>query len=172
MVTSVRLGDILPACRLERLGGGAGISIGPNRRYAQVLVVTHADPCQECAAYVRSFADVAQQVQVEKGDVVAVAGRGWSGDSGFPVPVAVDDGVVGPRLSPGGTPTVAVADRFGQLFVLFDAGDHHGFPTHDDILTTLLNIAIRCPECGVPDVPSSMTMPEAGTSSGGMRLGG
>ncbi len=65
---------------------------------------------------------------------------------------------------------VAVADRFGQLFALFAAGPEHRFPEPAEVLGTLVDIAIRCPECGVPDVPSLSTIPQPGSTSGGMRL--
>lgn len=74
-------------------------------------------------------------------------------------------------LAPDNEPAVAVRDRFGQLFAYADAGPEHRFPDHEDVLGTLLNVAISCPECGFPDVPRTSTLPEPGTTSGGMPIG-
>ena len=174
MSTLLQPGDILPSRQLPPLAGGAPVRIGQNRRRAQVLVVTHAEPCEQCSAYVASFEAVGDRLAAEKADVVAVVGPAWQHDTTStptPAPAVIDDGVIGTSLSPEHTPVVAVADRFGQLFEVFDAGPDHRFPGHEDVLGTLLHIAIACPECGVPDVPNGMMLPEMGTSSGGMRLG-
>jgi hypothetical protein len=164
-------GDILPTHALQPLGGGKPVRIGANRPRAQVIVVPHPRPCDACAAYIRSFEPILKQLSDEKADVLVVVNRGWDDAGPFPVRALVDDGRVAGRIAVGETPTVVVADRFGQVFVRLEAGSDHEFPDHDRVLETLLDIAIRCPECGVPDVPSPATMPEAGSRSGGMTLG-
>ncbi len=161
---------MLPGRRLQPLGGGPPVRIGSNRSRAQVLVVAHSDPCDECAGYLEAFEPVAAAVRAEKGDVLALVGAGWEHHSSLPVPAVIVDGVTLAALSPEGTPVVAVADRFGQLFARFDAGPDHLFPAHEDILTTLLNIGIGCPECGVPDVPSAAVLPDWDATSGGIRI--
>ncbi len=164
-------GDIVPARRLRPLGGGPPVRIGANRLRAQVLVVTHADPCQKCADYLESLGAGAESLRDGKAEVLALVGSGWEDRWSSPVPEVVVDPPVVHALSPEGTPVVAVVDRFGQLFTRVDAGEDHSFPDHDWVAGALLDIAIRCPECGVPDVPSPDLLPEAGTRSGGMVLG-
>lgn len=164
---------MLPFGQLRPLGGGSPVvKVGTNRPWAQVLVVAHPEPCDECAAYLQSFEEVAEALRNEKGDVLALVGPDW--DEGAIPPSAkavIGEGKILERLSPDHTPVVAVVDRYGQLFLRADAGNGHQFPHHDRILGTLLDIGIRCPECGVPDVPPPDYMPEEGTFSGGMYLG-
>lgn len=171
MATRLEPGDILPSRRIEPLVGGSPVGVGPNRARSQVLVVTHADPCDDCASYLASFQDVAAEVKAEKGEVLALVGADWKPlPLEVPVIALVDDGVVGARLSPDGSPVVAVADRYGQLFRRFDAGGEHRFPGHDRVLHQLLDIGIRCPECGVPDIPTGLTLPEADSKSAGIHV--
>jgi hypothetical protein len=175
MPVHLQPGDVLPGRRLPPLGGGAPVKVGsPNAGRSQVVVAAHADPCDECAAYLRSFEAVTDRLVDESAEVVGLVGRAWDGQaapSGRRLRVVVDEGALGRALAPDGTPVVVVADRFGQVFARTDAGPGHDFPDHERLLRILLDIAIRCPECGVPDVPGLDTMPESGASSGGMRLG-
>jgi hypothetical protein len=173
MPAPLQPGDILPARHLRPLAGDAPVRVGAHRRRAQVVVVTHPEPCEACASYLASFDSISDLFTAENADVLAVVTPAWQDRAtslSLPVAALVDDGIVGGRLSPDQTPVVAVADRFGQLFTRVDAGPDHRFPDHRQILSSLLDIAIRCPECGVPDVPSVTTLPEPGTRSGGMRL--
>ena len=166
-------GDVLTTVELLAAAGGEPVRLGARRRRSQVVVLTHPEPCPDCEAYVASLETALERVRAEKGDVLVVVGPGWRDrPPSLPVSVLVDDGSLGPRLAPDGTPVVAVADRFGQVFSRFDAGADHSFPAHDRVVATLLDIAIRCPECGVPDVPCWTVFPEPGTTSGGMVLGG
>ncbi|MDP8987239.1 MAG: hypothetical protein M3N11_02700 [Actinomycetota bacterium] len=171
MSTLLQPGDILPSLRLPVLSGDGSAAVGPNRKRSHVLVLTHPRPCEDCGAYLAALAAMADRLSAEKADVVAVVGPQWRGAASLPVPAVVDDGILPSLLSSGEQPAVAVADRFGQLFTRADAGPGHRFPDHEQVLGTLLNIAISCPECGVPDVPCSVTLPEHGTMSGGMRIG-
>ncbi len=171
MSTDLQAGDFLPARTLLPLVGGSPVRLGSHGRRAQVVVVTHVQPCDQCDDYLSALAAVADRIRAEKAEVVAVVGPDWGEKaSSRPVMQLVEDRTTSDTLSPSETPVVAVADRFGQLFSLFDAGAEHQFPAPERILATLLDIAIRCPECGVPDVPSLARIPEPGTTSRGMRL--
>ena len=173
MPTILQPGDMLPVRQLRPLAGGVPVRIGSNRPRAHVLVMTHSEPCEQCSDYLDSLEPVAESMRAEKADVVALVGARWDADAwSFPsVTAAVVDDVLVGALSPEKTPVVAVVDRFGQLFRRLDAGHGHAFPDHDHILSKLVDIAIRCPECGVPDVPSPDLLPEEGVRSGGMLLG-
>jgi hypothetical protein len=171
MPTLLEPGDILPAQELPLLAGDASVAVGPNRKRSQVVVLTHLRPCDDCRAYLAALAALADRLRVEKADVVAVVGSQWQAQAPLPVPGVVDDGSLRRRLAAGDEPVVAVADRFGQLFARLEAGAAHAFPDHELVLGTLLNIAVSCPECGVPDVPCTVTLPAHGTMSGGMRIG-
>lgn len=146
--------------------------IGSNQRRSRVLVLTHRDACDDCARYLESFEGLADDLRNEKADVLALVGNGWDDRRwSANVPALVADTPLLDRLAPDKTPVVAVVDRFGQLFTRVEAGENHEFPEHERILSALLDIALRCPECGVPDVPSPRQLPEAGVRSGGMLLG-
>ncbi len=170
-VTTLLPGDILPALRLPLLTGDGAVPVGPNRKRSNLLVLTHPQPCDDCGAYLAALAAIADRLSLDKAEVMTVVGPQWRGAVSVPVPAVVDDGILRSLLSSGDEPVVAVADRFGQLFTRDDAGPGHEFPGHEQVLGTLLNIAISCPECGVPDVPCTVTLPEHGTMSGGMRIG-
>lgn len=172
MPTKLQPGDMVPVRQLQPLTGGPPVRLGSNRPRAHVVVVTHAEPCGACSDYLQSFEAAADAFRDEKGDVLALVTSAWRDDAAsLPVAAAVADPVILDALAPSRTPVVAVIDRFGQLFTRVDAGDEHSFPPHDKLLFTLLDIGIRCPECGVPDVPSPGSLPEEGTRSGGMLLG-
>ena len=171
MPDPVQPGDILPATLLQPLAGGPPVRVGPGRTRPQVLVVTHAEPCDDCLAYLRSFEAVSELVHGEKADLIALAAPAWADAArALPVTAVVGEGALLERLAPARAPLVAVADRFGQLFTRAEAGDDHAFLAHDDLLARLLGIGISCPECGVPDVPSGALLPEAGARSGGMTM--
>lgn len=167
---ALRPGDVLPARQLPTLSGGPTRSLGPGAQRAQVVVVTHPEPCPACLSYLTSFEALQGRFDDEKADVVAVLGPQWRQAPDF-VTALIDDGTVATAFSRGETPAVAVVDRFGQLYDLVEAGSDHDFPGHERLLGILLGIAVGCPECGVPDVPGPATMPEPGTLCGGMRLG-
>ena len=171
MAKTLQPGDIVPVRALPSLDGGPPVRIGANRLRSQVLVVVHAEPCDRCAGYLESLGPLAESLRGQKAELVAVVGARWEPRWSPALPGVVADAPVRDGLSPHGTPAVAVTDRFGQLFARVVAGDDHSFPDQDWILSALLDIAIRCPECGVPDVPSPDTLPEEGTRSGGMVLG-
>ena len=171
MRTALQPGDIVPWRTLPRVGGGPPVRIGANRRRAQVLVVTHTEPCDPCARYLESLADRAESLRAEKAEILAIVGPAWEDRSPSPIPALLADPAVVAAYSPDSLPVVAVVDRFGQLFTRVEAGHEHAFPGDDQIVGCLIDIAIRCPECGVPDVPSPAFLPEAGTRSGGMVLG-
>ena len=171
MAKTLQPGDIVPLRALQPLDGGPPVRIGANRLRAQVLVVTHQEPCDRCAGYLDSLGSLADAMRNEKAELLALVGGGWEPRRSAPVPGAVADAAIVQALSPEGGPVVTVADRFGQLFTRAQAGDDHSFPDEDWIRSAVLDIAIRCPECGVPDVPSPTMLPEEGTRSGGMVLG-
>jgi hypothetical protein len=171
MSTLLQPGDLLPTLELPLLAGDGTVPVGANRNHSQVLVLTHLRPCDDCVAGLAALGAIADRARVEKAEVMAVVSPGWPSTASLPAPTVVDDGTLRSHLGPDGEPVIAVVDRFGQLFTRDDAGPRHRFPAHDAVLATLLNIAISCPECGVPDVPGSSTLPAAGTMSGGMRIG-
>lgn len=171
MVEPMEPGDLLPARDLAPLGGGSAVRVGPNLRRAQVLVVTHAEPCQPCAAYLASLHEQAESFKGECAEVLAIVTEQWhERAASIPVPALGDDGLISSYLSIPHRPAVTVTDRFGQLFACFDAGDDHTFPAPARLLTVLLDIGIGCPECGVPDVPCPTVLPEWDATSAGMRL--
>lgn len=167
----IALGDLLPDRTLRPLGGGRAVRVGPNRGRAQVLALIHPEPCEACISYMTSLQQAAELIRVERAEVATVVTPSWQdAAASLPLPAVIDDGVVSSMLSRSQEPVVTVADRFGQLFARFEAGPDHDFPTQEEILTTLLNIGISCPECGVPDVPCATVLPEWDATSGGMRL--
>ncbi len=171
MPTLVQPGDELPAKTLEPLNRRARVRNGAHRPRAQVIVVPHETVCDDCVSYLRSFDPIAQDLSDEKADVLVVVSRKWEeAAESLSVPLLLDDGRMARWIAEPESPTVVVADRFGQVFLRVEAGADHEFPDHTKVLRSLLDIGIRCPECGVPDVPSPDTLPEEGSRSGGMSL--
>lgn len=167
----IELGDLLPGRELAPLGTGRPVRVGANLSRSQVLVVTHPEPCEACAAYLASLHQVAGLIEGERAEVVAIVTSQWQDRAAsIPLRAVVDDGLVYSLLTPSHEPVVTIADRFGQLFARFDAGRDHLFPAHERVVTGLIDIGIGCPECGVPDVPCPTVLPEWDATSGGMRL--
>lgn len=167
----MELGDVLASRSLRPLTAGDAVAAGGNLRRAQVLALTHPEPCAACAAYLTSLHEATELIEGERAEVLAIVTPQWEDRAAsLPLPALVDDGVISSRLSRLHEPVVAIVDRFGQLFARFDAGDAHLFPEHEQILTCLLGIGIGCPECGVPDVPGPTVLPDWDATSGGMRI--
>src|SRR5947208_8334636 len=77
MSTTLQPGDMLPFGRLRPLDGGPLMSFGSNRSFAQVLIITHAEPCDDCSQYLHTFEEVAEALRNEKGEVVVLVGPDW-----------------------------------------------------------------------------------------------
>lgn len=164
-------GDVLSDRELRPLRGGRAARVGPNLRRAQVLVLTHPDPCEGCVAYLAAVHEAAELIEGERAEALAIVTVHWQDRAAsIQLPALIDDGVVSSLLSSSHEPVVAVTDRFGQLFARYDAGSDHLFPELEWVLTSLLDIGIGCPECGVPDVPCPTVLPDWDATSGGMRL--
>ncbi|HET8548218.1 MAG TPA: hypothetical protein VFL57_09450 [Bryobacteraceae bacterium] len=85
-----------------------------------VLLSVHLGDCAECASYVRELSSIADEFRV------------W--DARLRI-------VPDPR-----EPSLAVADRYGQVFYSFPGGGHHEFPPPTVVAEALKFIGTLCPE--------------------------
>jgi hypothetical protein len=137
----------LPDLALTGVTGAVHRLRGGGRR-SPVLVLVHASPCAACDAYLRRLADAADALRDWDGEVMVIAPDEAvedSGDSPFP---RLHDAQS--RLAAAlavRTPAVVIADQWGAIHELREAGDAHAFPTAAEVESAVRYLAIQCPEC-------------------------
>jgi hypothetical protein len=138
------------------------------------LFLPHDLSCAGCREFARVVAERESDLAAEQGRLVVIVPAGSQPSAGeWPELRTVVDDDNGLRSTVGvehGMATVVVADQYGQVFLRRDVDRQHRFPPVEELVDCLLGIAISCPECGVPDVPSPDVLPGSGASSAGMRL--
>jgi hypothetical protein len=138
----------LPDLALAAATGAVHRLRGAGRR-SPVLVLVHAPPCAACEAYVRRLERAASTLREWDGEVLVVAPAGGAGEEtpGSPFPLLRD---AGDRLSTAlgvRAPAVAIADQWGEVHELREAGEEHSFPAEEEVESWLRFLAIQCPEC-------------------------
>jgi hypothetical protein len=144
-------GDRLPEITLAAAGDGGEFVLRPRNRQALVVLTLHGGECGECARALSDLMASAAEMREWDGHVIAVV-------AGERVPAGIRaaqrDGCVvvsdaGRALTTRGipTPAVLIADQWGELALVHDAGESHDFPTPDEIVEWLRFLAIQCPEC-------------------------
>ncbi|HEX8242978.1 MAG TPA: redoxin domain-containing protein, partial [Longimicrobium sp.] len=116
-----------------------------------VIVTVHAGGCEPCHAYLRQLA--ASSADLREGDahLVAITRDAEDGAaalaSHLPFPVVVDaEGVFATRAGLDGA-AVVIADQWGEVAHVADAGAGHELPSAREIAEWVQYLAIRCPEC-------------------------
>lgn len=148
-----RPGDLLPSALLPSLTGGAVADLRSGRG-PRALLTVHSAGCPECRQYVASeFARAFAQVG-EWGGRLAVIVPGNPGEApelAEIVPAGIEllrDPEAGLA---SGRAQVVIADEWGEVFFVEDAGAAHDLPGSLDIRDWIRFLAIQCPECEGPE---------------------
>lgn len=132
------------------------------REGSMVLAVLHGAECQPCLDYAGSLASQADRYRLWGGRPLIVLPSAGATARGFaersPLQILADlSGSalarwhIGPREA-----AVLVADRWRQVYLAVNSGAGHELPDPEtEITDVVMGIGIQCPECGVPDVPST-----------------
>jgi peroxiredoxin len=127
---------------------GAEYRLRARGRRSPVLVLVHAGPCAGCDAYVQRLAAAAAALGDWDGDVLVISpGSAEEPLPASPFPFLHDPGnrvaaALGVR-----PPAVVIADQWGEVQDVREAGDEHRFPSEEEIESWLRYLAIQCPEC-------------------------
>ncbi|HEU4566240.1 MAG TPA: hypothetical protein VFS05_16375 [Gemmatimonadaceae bacterium] len=145
---AMAVGDFLPYLTLPAPGGAAPVALRRLGREATVLVRVHAAACEECRRYLAELAAAAPDFRAWDGRVVAVApepedGEALRGAVPGAVIIASDAEEAAPLAGGAG---VVIADRFGQVYHMYDAGEGHGWPAPRELEEWLRFLATQCPE--------------------------
>jgi peroxiredoxin len=152
-------GDRLPALTLPTPDGDQFVLDAPGHDSVVVIVVHDAD-CDRCRRRLRELAAERKHIADEEGRAVVVVsersgGRALETELALPFPVLVDEGgLLHDRLGIApGRALSAVADRYGEVWDVAEAGCTAELPDPERLETALRHIAIQCPECGFADSP-------------------
>lgn len=155
----LKVGDRLPKLRLPRAGDPATVRPlrGPARD-ASVVAVLHDPTCEACRELARSLVDIAPDLDVWDAAarvVVPAAGGTRAGpparalrerlEPAVDVLVDVDRQLVD-RVDTSDGPALLIADRWGQLFHIHEAGRTHGAMEPRELVEWLKYLATQCPE--------------------------
>ena len=120
----LKSGDRLPDVQVQSVDGDM-VSLRTHSRLATVLLALHPD-CGKCSAYRDDIAAHAQQLREWDGRVLAVGPHAASGIE---------------------APSVLIADQWGELAVVENAGEQHEFIEVQEVIDWLRFLATKCPEC-------------------------
>ena len=140
-------GDTLPTLSLPEASGEEFRLSDFRGRRNLVLFVTHPVGCAACEAQLRALNDALELLRGEAAEVLAaVPGRPEPVQElkrrlalSFPVLIDAENSL-------GGKATLAVADRFGEIFAITRADEEHQLPTPAETAGELAFIGVQCPE--------------------------
>lgn len=140
----------LPDLTLPHAVGEATHHLRSRTRQARVLVLVHAAGCTPCGDYLRRLASVHDALRDWDGLVLVVSPSATTG-VGMPdaalFPVLLDPESRLSRALSVQHPATVVADQWGEVHTLHQAGAEHRFPAPSELESTLRFLATRCPEC-------------------------
>lgn len=141
----------LPDLALPLSPGGEPRPLRPPGRRSPVLVLVHGAGCAACGEFVARLGAESRSIEEWDGRplVIAPEDLARAGDlrTRTSLPVLADPERRLDRALSVGPPAVVVADQWGQVHDLHEAGEDHRFPEPDAIVAWLRYLAIRCPEC-------------------------
>ncbi|HEX2095640.1 MAG TPA: redoxin domain-containing protein [Longimicrobiaceae bacterium] len=146
-------GGRLPDLALPAAPDGRSVPLRARGRSAPVVVQTHGAGCAECRAWLEGLAGVEDAVREWDGRAVVVVPEGLDAAdrlqaaSRLPYPVLADpERRLAERLGTEDA-VVLVADQWGELFLVANAGTAHRLPDPSEVVEWLRFLAVRCPEC-------------------------
>lgn len=129
---------------------GAPRSLRAGGRRSPVLVLVHPGTCETCAEFIQRLGAASAALNDWDGDVVVITPE-TPDDSGsgsidrFPVLFDPEQRLASSlSITP---PAVVIADQWGEVHEVAEAGAEHRFPSADEIESWLRYLAIQCPEC-------------------------
>lgn len=141
----------LPDLALPQVPGGEPCRLRPPGRRSPVLVLVDGAGCAACSEFVARLEAEIRSIEEWDGRPLVIAPQDLAraGDlrTRTSLPVLADpDRRLGTALSVG-PPAVLVADQWGQVHEIHEAGEDHRFPEPDAVVACLRYLAIQCPEC-------------------------
>src|SRR5690606_7209933 len=151
-VSAASVGTRLPLVKLPG-AGGKPVPLRGVQGPATLVARGHGPACRGCRAWLREHDEgLADAVRMWGGRAVAVTPDG-GGEEG--PPPLVEGGRVVRTVSdpedrvpsvPSGGAGMLVADRYGEVFEVEDAGEGHGLPGPRELEEWLRFLATQCPE--------------------------
>ncbi len=142
---------------------GADQQIVNLRRYQQwvnvVVFFHHGVTCGDCRETLRLLARNAPRCREEDTLVIDVGpdepstSNRFLGEIERLIPLLSDPRGTAARAHGLSAPSLLVADRFGDVWGIWEGGKRHELPKPVEILAGLEAIRTRCPDCGMPDWP-------------------
>jgi peroxiredoxin len=153
-MTEARIGLTQPSRRIPDFAfatrSGTPRSLRPAGRRSPVLVLVHPGACEACAAFIGRLRAASEMLHAWDGDVLVITPE-TLGDSGnasaerFPLLSDPEQRLASAlAIAP---PAVVIADQWGEVHEITEAGDEHRFSGVDEIESWLRYLAIQCPEC-------------------------
>ena len=124
---------------------------GPVRK-APVLVLVHGTGCPGCREYLLRLGERGAEVEEWDGRITAIVPEASTDGTGLaeadpPFRVLVDPEQ---RLASALSirpPAVAIADQWGEIHWVGEAGPEHRFPPPGEVVEWVAYLAVQCPEC-------------------------
>lgn len=141
----------LPDLALPLAPGGEPCRLRAPGRRSPLLVLVHGAGCAACGDFVRRLEADSQSIEEWDGRPLVIApedlARAEELRHRTRLPVLADpERRLGTALSVR-APAVVVADQWGEVHEVHEAGEDHRFPEPDAVVAWLRYLAIQCPEC-------------------------
>jgi hypothetical protein len=149
LASAIGVGSFLPDIELPGAPHGTATPLRRGGRAATVVVRVHDATCRDCRRYLADLAASKIDLAWWEGRVVVVVpgpledASGLRGDVGSSFTV-LGDAHDRARLVDGAG--VIVADRYGHIYDVADAGDGHALPSPKELEEWLRFLAMQCPE--------------------------
>jgi peroxiredoxin len=126
-----------------------------------VLVLHHGNTCPSCRAFLVSLgerlASYAEAESVVLG--ISVDGREATGELTralrLPFDLLSDPSALVAAREQLDIPALVIADRFGEVWAAWRAGERHAFPSSAEVGEWLQFVELQCRECEAPEWPSA-----------------
>lgn len=126
---------------------GATHRLRASGRRSPVLVLPHAAACDTCAAFLRHLAAAGDALRAWDADVLVIAPAPAERVVDVPFPLLLDPDRRVPSSLGVRAPAVIIADQWGEVHEIVEAGEEHRFPSAAEIEKWAQYLAIHCPEC-------------------------
>lgn len=140
------LNSLVPNFSLPDLRGRR-ICLWDYKHQQPVILIFCAEGDQ---SLLRDFAENYSRYHGEGAEVLAIVANRPGED--FPFPILIDTGnQITSRLAEH-LPTILVLDSYNELYARLEGPWPDG-PDHEEILKSIAQVEMKCPECGVPEWP-------------------